>query len=60
MWLGPLVRATPLPGYIYHEDGFTLKQQSDLTDLFQENGANLSLRGPEYLYTRQLIDRGKK
>jgi len=46
--------------YIYHEDGFTLKQQSDLTDLFQENGANLSLRGPEYLYTRQLIDRGKK
>jgi hypothetical protein len=45
--------------YIYHQDVISQDQQTKLRSLFDRNGASLVLRGPEYLYTRQMMAKKK-
>ena len=40
--------------YLYHEDDLSLKQMSDLTELFKTKGAALQLRGKPYQISRAM------
>ena len=45
--------------YLYHEDDYSLKQQSDLTEAFKEKSVSLQLRGPSYVTSRWMSDKIK-